>query len=173
MTIIHASRLGGVVLRRCESLGKNSSSESIWNLIHNNRSGVGDECSTSLADIEHCHFLQSLSILRTILFQCGGSREVVSVVQNQFSSELKAPTTHSSFLLPHGVAGSDDVHTLLNEVEKRQYQCNQTRQIGVHDAIHSILKPFRSVLQVKETNDGLVDYDLEVLCTQTIQLIQQ
>ena len=179
--IIGISGLGGVALRRCESLGGNVSSECIWKMIHSSSTGKNsgsdnDGCTIaadpSLADIEHCNFIQSLSILRTILFRCGGSKEVVSLLYDQFTTEKTDVTadTLSSFLLPHGVANVDVVQTLLEEAEEKQreVQCNQT-----DDAINSILKPFHRVMQVKESNAGSVDSDLEVLCRQTIQLLQQ
>jgi len=163
MTIIHVSGMGGVVLRRCECLGRNTSSESISKIIQKAGSG----------EIEHCNFLQSLSIIRTILFRCGGSREVVSMIHHQYSIGSKSSTALNSFLLPHGVISLDDMQTLLKLAEEGRKQRIDTQHMGTHDEVNAVLKPFRGVIQVKESNARMVDYDLEVLCTQTIQLIQQ
>ena len=171
ISIINASGLGGVALRRCESLGKNVSSESIWNTQK-----IGSNTS-SLADIEHCNFVQSLSVLRTILFRCGGSREIVSLVGHQFTTKVTNDETTidlSSFLLPNGVVSIDDVQTLLKNSEGTLKQQSQCMEAASDDGIKSeLLKPFREVLQ-REIKDGNeVDSDLKLLCTQTIQLLQQ
>ncbi|KAL7532256.1 hypothetical protein ACHAXR_009448 [Thalassiosira sp. AJA248-18] len=176
LTILQASGLGGVMLRRSESrLGRSASSETICKMMTQSVGGSGGVAAGStsvLAGVEHCNFLQSLSILRTILFHCGGSQEVVSLIHNQFTSETKDSIALASFLLPHGVASADDVQTLLEGVQKKQKHCTQKQNLGNGDAINSVLKPFCGVIDVKESN-VLVDSNLEVLCTQTIRLIQQ
>lgn len=168
MAIVYASGLGGVVLRRCGCYGRNDSSESISKIV-----------GTSLGEIEQCNFLQSMSILRTMLCRCGGSKEVISMIYKQFTSgsiEKDSTTTNlSSFLLPHGVASLDDIQTLLKtakETWKQHYAKNQLHHNLEGDAVKSILKPFQIISMVKETDPDKVDSVLEALCTQTIQLLQ-
>ena len=119
-----------------------------------------------------------MSVLRTILFRCGGSRDIVSLVGHQFTTKVTNDETTidlSSFLLPNGVVSIDDVQTLLKNSEGTLKQQSQCMEAASGDGIKSeLLKPFREVLQRMEIKDGNeVDSDLKLLCTQTIQLLQQ
>lgn len=172
LAIVRASGLGGAARRRCKCLGKIDSVESIWNMVQT--SGGGEECGVSLADMERCNFLQSLSILRAILFRCGGSEEVVTEIHDQFATDPEVATMLPRYLLPNGIAGPDDVQALLGEVEEeRRRSKDRARCLGVDVSRNSVLEPFRSVLRAKESDDRLVDRDLEVLCDQTVRLIQR
>lgn len=176
LTIVRASGLGGAVLRRCECLGRDRASEGVWNAVRSSVSGgvIGASRTPSLADFEHCNFLQSLSVLRTILFRCGGSRGAVSLIHDQFFDEPKeGPITLSSFLLPNGVASLEAVESRLKEVRGKQCQCSQMQRAHTHKSMNSVLKPFRDVISARESDVTTVSRDLEVLCSQTIGLIQQ
>ncbi|KAL9183171.1 hypothetical protein ACHAXT_004958 [Thalassiosira profunda] len=167
MTIVRPSGLGGVALRRCGSRGKTASSEVIWKMAHS--AGSGD----SLADIEHCNFLQSLSVLRTLLFKCGGSEEVVSLIHDQFTGRNGELMEASSTLLSCGMASTDQVEGMLNEIESKQKQKGTPQnQAGVHGAANSVLKPFHDVLKLNETDKMLAGNELRDMCSQTILLIQ-
>ena len=159
--IVHASHLGEVMLRRCETLGRNSSSAMIGEMVAELNTG----------DIEHCIFLQSLSTLRSILFRCSGSTEIVTLLHRQFTSGTKGSADFGSFLLPDGFASIDDVQNLLKGIEQKQI--NDATQISsISDAVNSVLKPFRVVTAMKEINPGQVGNEFDVMCTQTIDLIQ-
>ena len=133
MAIVHVSGLGGVLLRRCECLGKNDSSE------HNNIIGtviVQSPDTSSLDDIEHCNYLQSLSILRTILFRCDGSRHVTSLIYHQFTATNYSEDLNcsvSSFLSSGGVASPADMQTLIqNYKDSWELHCSQTDHLGTY-----------------------------------------
>ena len=163
MAIIQVSGLGGIVLRRCESLGKNDSSKSICKMI---QSTEIESDSTLLADMEHSNFLQSLLILRTILFRCGGSREIVSLVHDQFTSDIIASC--ASFVLDKGVASTNDVQAILKKIVTESNEGKHLEASTTFDDMKAVvLKPFHTELKMKKDNDN----DLELLCTQTIQLL--
>ncbi|KAL7433015.1 hypothetical protein ACHAXH_004103, partial [Discostella pseudostelligera] len=170
IAIIHASGLGGAILRRCESLGKSAASEIIWNTIQ-------PTDATSLDDVEHCNYLQSLSILRTILFRCDGSPQIMSLIHHQFSATTNSEVSNycllSSFLGDQGIASPRDVQALITQAEEEwKQQWNQMEHIGNNDEIQSaLLKPFRDVLQVNESNAGVVDTNLQLLCSQAICMV--
>ena len=181
---IWASGLGGAALRRCRGRGENPATARLCR-------GVG----VALADAAHGNFLQALSILRTVLFRCGGSREVVGLIRRQCDGG-SAGAVRTSFLSSCCVAGPDEVQDLLDDAEKelngdskvirpeevqipsngaeekQGRSASQEEGQNLSDASEEILKPFCQVMQVKASNPSMVDYDLEVLCTQTIQLIQ-
>lgn len=172
IAIIHASGLGGAILRRCESLGKRAAIKIIWNTIQ-------PTDATSLDDIEHCNYLQSLSILRTILFRCDGSPQIMSLIHQQFSATNNSDSSNdcilSSFLGDQGIASPRDVQALITQAEEQcKLQWNQMKHIGNDDEIQSaLLKPFQGVLQVNETIDGVVDSKLQLLCSQTIDMVSR
>ena len=170
IAMVHASGLGGVLLRRCDCFGKSAASEIIWNNIQ------PLEITTSLDDIEYCNYLQSLSILRTILFRCDGSPQIVSLIHKQFTdannSEGSTNCVLSSLLFSQGIASPRDVQTLIWQAEELwKQQWNQTVNRRVDDELHTVLKPFRHVLRVNESNFGSVDKDLHLLCSQAIDIM--
>jgi len=163
MAIIQVSGLGGIVLRRCESLGKNDSSETIYKMIQSTESNSSDD-NRLIADIEHSNFLQSLSILRTILFRCGGSHEVVSLVHDQFTSDITASC--KSFVSDKGVVSTEDVQAILKKTVTEANEDKHLEASFTYDDMKAVvLKPFHSMIKMKK------DKDLELLCTQTIQLL--
>ncbi len=165
VTIVQATGLGGAVLSRCNSLGSNLSSRKIVEMLDNS---VGD--SPSLVDVQHCNFLQSLSVLRTILFHCGGSPAIVSTIHRQSvsttSDSAGGSSAQSFFLKPSGVASTDDVQAFLRQQEE------QTTPKKDPTAVACVMKPFHDVLAVKEENGDTVDCALENLCEQAISLFQ-
>ena len=123
-------------------MGKNDSSE------HNNIIGtviVQSPDTSSLDDIEHCNYLQSLSILRTILFRCDGSPQVTSLIYRQFTATNYSEDMNcsvSSFLSSGGVASPADMLTLIqNYKDSWELHCSQTNHHGTNDEIQTVLKP--------------------------------
>eukprot|EP01082_Thalassiosira_pseudonana_P001233 g927.t1 g927 contig10:1016576-1017427(-) len=165
VTIVQATGLGGAVLSRCNSLGSNLSSRKIVEMLENS---VG--YSPSLVDVQHCNFLQSLSVLRTILFHCGGSPAIVSTIHRQSvsttSDSAGGSSAQSFFLTSSGVASTDDVQAFLRQQEE------QTTPKEDPTAVACVMKPFHDVLAVKEENGDTVDCALENLCEQAISLFQ-
>ena len=165
MSIIQVSGLGGIVLKRYESLGKNDSSETIYKMIQSTESNSSDD-DRLLADMEHSNFLQSLLILRTILFRCGGSREIVSLVHDQFTSDIIASC--ASFVLDKGFASTNDVQAILKKTVTESNEGKHLEASTTFDDMKAVvLKPFHTKLKTKKDNDN----DFELLCTQTIQLL--
>eukprot|EP00984_Skeletonema_dohrnii_P022144 scaffold11256_cov80-Skeletonema_dohrnii-CCMP3373.AAC.4 len=157
MAILRVSGLGEVVLRRCESRGRNEASQRLHEMI---RQRDGSSVTPTLQDLEESNFLQSLSILRVITSRCDATL-------GSMGSIFCCNTTSSSFLSADGIVSSDEVQAMLGTKE-------QCLSIAEHEEIRSrLLKPFRDVLLLRESTPGLVDADLEELCTQTVSLIEQ
>ncbi|KAL3827631.1 hypothetical protein ACHAXA_000504 [Cyclostephanos tholiformis] len=127
----------------------------------------------TLADVKRCALLQSLSILRTVVFRCHGSPGlVVSMIHRQRSDAIRSVDAIS--LLNRGVvAGSEDVQSLIKKAkEHRARQSGQPNQLDVDEAIAPVLEPFLRIIRGKETNACSIDSNLESLCTQTILFLQ-
>lgn len=77
MKIIQKSSLGGICLMRCKSRGKAESVTSLWKQM------CKDGCT--LAEVERCNFVQSLSLLRTMILLCGKSDELFRLIVSQSS----------------------------------------------------------------------------------------
>ena len=75
MNIIQSSSLGGICLARCRSRGKAESVTSLWKQI------CKDKCT--LAEVERCNFVQSLSLLRTMILHCGKSDKMFRLIGGQ------------------------------------------------------------------------------------------
>ncbi len=169
IAIVYASGLVGVLLRRCDCLGKSAASEIIWKTIQ--------PCdTTSLNEIEHCNHLQSLSILRTILFRCDGSPQILSLIHDQFTTLCNSDGSKNSilslFVCAQGVASPRDTQTILSQAQERwKLQWKQTKQSEIYGKMQPVLKPFRQVLQLNESNSGFVDSDAHLLCKQIIEMV--
>jgi len=158
MSILRVSGLGEVVLRRCERRGRNEASKRLHEMIRQ-RDGSSSVTPT-LKDLEESNFLQSLSILRVITSRCNATL-------GSMGSIFCCNATSSSFLSADGIVSSDEVQAMLRTKE-------QCLSIEEQEEIRSrLLKPFRDVLLLRESTPGLVDADLEELCTQTVSLIEQ
>ena len=158
MAILRVSGLGEVVLRRCESRGRNEASKRLYGML-SRRDGSSD-VSPTLEDIEESIFLQSLSILRVIVSRCDATL-------GSMCSIFSRNTSSSSFLTADGIITSDEVQAMLETKE-------QSSSIEEQDEITKrVLQPFRDVLLLKEPTPDLVDADLEELCTQTVSLLEQ
>eukprot|EP00985_Skeletonema_marinoi_P018875 scaffold10678_cov130-Skeletonema_marinoi.AAC.12 len=159
MSILRVSGLGEVVLRRCESRGRNESSKRLHEMIRQ-RDGSSSVTPT-LEDLEESNFLQSLSILRVITSRCDATL-------GSMGSIFCCNATLSSFLSADGIVrSSDEVQAMLGTKE-------QCLSIAEQEEMRSrLLKPFRDVLLLRESTPALVDADLEELCTQTVSLIEQ
>lgn len=168
IAIVHASGLGGMLLRRCACKGKSTASDFIWKQIQSLN-------TTSLDDIEHCNYVQSLSILRAILFRCDGSPQIIAtLIHRQFIINSESPRMPSLFLSTQGISSSRDVQTLITKAEDRwKLQWTQVNKCAPgDDEMQTVLKPFREVLQLYELNPGLVDSDLHLLCSQTLDSLR-
>ena len=72
MKIVQSSCLGGICLTRCRKHGKAESVSSLWKQM------CKDTCT--LAEVERCNFIQSLSLLRTMILHCGKSDEIFRLI---------------------------------------------------------------------------------------------
>jgi len=127
-----------------------------------------------LADVKRCASLQSLSILRIIVFRCHGPREVVFAMRRRERPDIRS--TDMPFLSPRGgIVGSDDARSIIEKAEEhRKLQCGQRpNQLDVDEGIGSVLEPFLRVIRAKESDEVSIDRDLELLCTQTISLLRR
>ena len=192
LAFVRATGLGCTLLRRLEKIqsGRSNSSQRIVELL-NKMSGNTNADHSRIRlygdqdDLEHCHFVQSISILRTIIFQCGGSLAVVSAIYLQTVDGSMPPTPYyqqnnhwcgkvnSAYCSVICLFSMDDVQDLLKKVEESSELFDSQRLVEKHpDAIHHILKPFKHVLRLKESDPNLLDFPLEMLCSQSIQLLQ-
>lgn len=157
LAIVTFSELGGVVLQRCYQLGACNSIKKL--VIMLNR---GNESITAGA-VEHANYLQSLSILRTLLHQCSSSS--LTTIHRQFADLDKVADkldgTLSFFSSTNGVAQTDYSHRLLNQVNVEMGDCKQ-------DSIDVVIKPFRDALASTELNE--VPY-VKWLCNTSLDII--
>eukprot|EP00984_Skeletonema_dohrnii_P028654 scaffold18707_cov80-Skeletonema_dohrnii-CCMP3373.AAC.5 len=157
MSILRVTGLGEVVLRRCGSRGRNEASKRLHEMI---RQRDGSSVTLKLEDLEESNFLQSLSILRVITSRCDATLE-------SMGSIFCCNATSSSFLSADGIVSSDEVQAML-ETKDHCLSIEEQEEIKSR-----VLKPFRDVLLLRKSTPGLVDADLEELCTQTVSLIEQ
>jgi hypothetical protein len=180
LSILRVTRLGEIMLHRCECRGQNESTKRLHEMImlHHCQERGDDEttaCSTStttLQDLENANFIQSLSILRVILFRCNvtSSERMWSIFAT--GNDVSATTTASSFLMADGIVSSDEVQSMLNKAKGHEQE-DSTEQSQKDDVRTRLLKPFCDVIRLSKSNPDLVSDDLEMLCTQTVSLIEK
>jgi hypothetical protein len=146
-------------------------------LHHHQERGDGETtaCSTSttLQDLENANFIQSLSILRVILFRCNvTSSERLWSILTAGDDAVTATTSASSFLMADGIVSSEEVQSILDQVKDYEQE-ESTEQLQKDDARTRLLKPFCDVIRLSKSNHDLVSDNLEMLCTQTISLIEK
>lgn len=139
-SIIYASELGGMAMQRCERC------------LGNKGCIKTDE-----------NFIQSLSILRTIVFRCHWSRHyALSMTTYEYTHRTTCSTRqHINF---------KDFHL---QIEKAEQDLSEPNQLEVDDAIRSLLTPFLHIIRLKESDGDSVHNDLELLCIQTIEKINK
>jgi hypothetical protein len=127
---------------------------------------------TTLQDLENANFIQSLSILRVILFRCNAtsSDRLCSILTGD--DVVTATTSASSFLMADGIVSSEEVQSILDKAKDYEQE-ESTEQLQKDDARTRLLKPFCDVIRLSKSNPDLVSDDLEMLCTQTISLIEK
>jgi hypothetical protein len=142
-SIIYASELGGLAMQRCERC-------------------LGDEGFIKSDE----NFIQSLSILRTIVFRCHWSRHhALSMTTFEYTHRTTCSTRqHINF---------KDFHLQIEKAEQARTQQQLVEpQLEVDDAIRSLLTPFLHIIRLKESDGDSVHNDLELLCIQTIEKIK-
>ena len=155
MTIIKCSGLGGTVLQRCQQLGASDPTKKL--------AGALQRCkkSTTLRNVEHAQHLQSLSILRTALYQCGPSdgAAAAAIAQQSYEKSLL-----SACLTSAGVACTERVQELLDqaEVEFDKHDPQMLRK-----ALELVFQPFQNALSSKELYE---DPHVQWLCTSSLEL---
>jgi hypothetical protein len=142
-SIIYASGLGGLVLQRCERF-------------------LGDE--DCIKTDENFNLLQSLSILRTIVFRCHWSRHALSMTTH----------THQTTFSTREFINFKDVHLRIEKAEEDRTRqlLSEPNQLEIDDAIRSLLTPFLRIIRLKVSDGNSVDNVLELLCIQTIEKIK-
>lgn len=175
LSILRVTRLGEIMLHRCECRGQNESTKRLHELIkfhHCQKRGDNDtSCSTTLQDLENSNFIQSLSILRVTLFRCNviSSKRLWSIFAS--GNDVTATTTASSFLMADGVISSEEVQSILDK--DKDYEKEDSTEELQNDVRTRLLKPFCDVIRLSKSNPDLVSDNLEILCTQTISLIEK
>ncbi|KAL7541477.1 hypothetical protein ACHAWF_006939 [Thalassiosira exigua] len=172
VVIVRASGLGEAASRRSRLPRGAPSGETAWEMA---RCVADVESRPSLDDVEHCAFLQSLSISRTVLFRCGGSPEAVRLLSVRGA---KVPDqrkkTLSPFLSSRGVVDPDAVEAIL-KAEGERGLCGEWGPCSAGDVkkdVDAALEPFRRVIRAKALDQSLVDEDLELLCNQAVRLVE-
>jgi hypothetical protein len=122
LTIIQCTGLCGVILQRCRQ-----------------------------RDVEHANFLQSLSVLRTIMHQCETSVATISTLvqfTNSGSSFSSCENSLLSTLLTsNGVSCKERVQEHLNQIEKEaQLKSSQHSVELPPDAVDLVFQPFQDAL---------------------------
>ena len=181
LSILRVTGLGEIMLHRCECRGQNESTKRLHEMImlhHCQERGDGETtaCSSTsttatLQDLENANFIQSLSILRVILFRCNvtSSERLWSIFGT--GNNVTTTTSASSFLMADEIVSSDEVQSMLDK-DKGYEQEDSTEKLQ-NDVRTRLLKPFCDVIRLSKSNPDLVSDDLEMLCTQTISLIEK
>ena len=140
-SIIYASKLGGLALQRCERC-------------------LGDEGFIKSDE----NFIQSLSILRTIVFRCW-SRHALSMMTHthQTTCSTRELVNFKDFQLRRIGKAEED---------RTRQQLSEPNQLEIDDAIRSLMTPFLRIIRLKESDGDSVHTDLELLCIQTIEKIK-
>ena len=142
--IVTCSGLGGVVLQRCYQLGSCASAEKLVNVLNR------DDASITAGTVQHANYLQSLSILRTLLNQCTPSSATIMHHQfidlNKGASKCISYGQLSDFLSPNGVVQTEHSYKLLNQVNVEMDDSKQ-------DSIDVVVKPFQDALTSKELDE--------------------
>ena len=143
-SIIYASELGGLALQRCERC-------------------LGDE--GFIKSDENFNVLQSLSILRTIVFRCW-SRHALSMMTHthQTTCSTRELVNFKDFQLRRIGKAEED---------RTRQQLSEPNQLEIDDAIRSLMTPFLRIICLKESYGDSVHTDLELLCIQTIEKIKR
>jgi hypothetical protein len=122
LTILQCTGLGGVILQRCQH-----------------------------CDVKHVNFLQSLSVLRTILHQCETSVATIStMVQstnsgNSFSS--RENSVLSTVLTSNGVSCKESVQEHLKQIEKEAQLKSSQHSVELSpDDVNLVFQPFKDAL---------------------------
>jgi len=166
LNIVRRSGLGGIVLHRCYHRGTCNSAERLAATFHS------ENKRTTKADVELAHFLQSLSILRVIVYQCGSSQMAINTIFHQFINlekqlnELSKIDTLPSFLTPKGVASTATVFKLLNEAKVDMDVGSKGDAAQFSKAIETVFKPFHDTLSSRELNNR----ELQALCSTSLEI---
>jgi hypothetical protein len=171
LNIVKCSGLGGVVLRRCFHSRTGDSAKKLADILNK----IDGNSSTALADIYHAHFLQSLSLLRTMLYQCGSSLLVVNTIAQQFANlgdssiegveGMVEGESAASFLTSNGVACVDSIHHLLIQVDGDKKP--HSKLDFVHPPIETVFKPIHCTLADKDLNELP---HVKWLCTSSLEI---
>ena len=148
--IIQCSGLGGSALLKCR---RSATSDVARKLVDElNRCGCIEFITT--ADIELAVHFQSLSILRSILYQCGSSKFVVVMLFQQFTNRDKLSTEKgnhlSNFLTQNGIVCTNTVQEILDEL---QICVDGPIAHGISElsnAVDAVFEPFQDALASNE-----------------------
>lgn len=163
LNIVQCSGLGGVILQRCYQSGASATVTLIANALNSN----GEEGKT-VHDIKQVCFLQSLSILRTILYQCGASSSIVTTISLQFANLSNSSTTDnviSSFLTSNGVECIDKVDVLLNQSDRDTKIVLKLTASKLSEDVNVVFEPFHNLLSQKE-----VDSTIGWICNSSLEI---
>ena len=113
---------------------------------------------------ENFNVIQSLAILRTIVFRCHWSRHTLSMMT--YTHRTTCSLMDEVFPTPRVLVNLRDIQL---RIEKAEDDRKNAKQLDVDGAIRSLLTPFLHIIRLKESDGDFVDKDLELLCTQTIE----
>jgi hypothetical protein len=185
-SVVRASGLGDAALRRCgggrrpppppppAAGGTGAQVEAAAAAFpprRRTRDAVPGRTAPPPPDVDACAYVQSLSILRTIAFRCHGSpRLIASAMQRRRG--LAGGTSPSP---PRGgIASYEDARSLIEEAEEDgERQCDGPDRLDVDGGVASLLEPFLRVVRAEGYDERWACRDLELLCTQTILLLQR
>jgi hypothetical protein len=173
LSIVQCSGLGGIVLQRCYQRGKSTSAKKLVNAL---KKCTDNGEYTSSDDLERDIFLQSLSILRVVLYSCGSSLSVVSTISQQLAivgNSAKVNMTEysiSSLLTANGVACRDSVHDLLNRTECNNKMLAKDTFEELPTAIEVLFKVFHDTLAA---NEFKVTPQVEWICKSSLEIYSE
>ncbi|KAL7469082.1 hypothetical protein ACHAXS_009333 [Conticribra weissflogii] len=187
MAVVRITGLGRVLMQRCNPSKTDVVVKKIADILSMNKNDIargGSEeinASSSYDDLLHCLFLQSISVLRTIILQCGGSPDIVQLIHGQAvdrrpnhcgSNEEDIMREKNHLLESCGYYLSlDDAQNVLKSAEKCLAPCERDDN-STTVCTDEILKPFLRVLELARSHSGLVDTFLESMCSETVDVLQ-
>mmetsp|Transcript_5993 Transcript_5993/g.13126 ORF Transcript_5993/g.13126 Transcript_5993/m.13126 type:complete len:588 (-) Transcript_5993:85-1848(-) len=185
MAVVKVSGLGRDLLQRCNPSKNNVGVQKIADTLSMTTNKIAKEgsqdsnTSSFYDDLIHCQLLQSISVLRTIILQCGGSPDIVHLILGQAVDWYGGNEEDIIFCQKNRLVKScdyclslDDAQTILKSAENHLGQCERDGYLTTV-CVDEILKPFLQVLKLAKSHPGTVDASVESLCSETVDILQR
>lgn len=169
LTIVECCGLADVVLQRCHQLGSSDSVERLAVAINS----CDDTASANLHDMQHALYVQSLSILRVILYQCGPLQLALARATHLFTESADSSnndTLLSIFVTSDGVTCTENTEKLLDKkTSELRMESEQMKMADTTKSVDLLLKPFQDAFVSNELQEAS---HVKWLCTSSLELLE-